>query len=179
MRCGSPLPSAYAPCDQCATSLTVERPGPLVAAPGVSEAREEQLELQERKARPETIWEPERRSPWGRWALRLGILAVLGVVGFYALPHLQRLLPGAQEAVRNSLTSRPIELPPLIIRSQPEGAQVRVDGVDKGTTPLVMDNEYPAGSDIQVQVTLPGYKPWKGTFTGGAPAQLDARLQKR
>jgi hypothetical protein len=123
VRCGSPLPSAYAPCDQCAATLTVERPGPLVAARGVSEVPEEQLELEERKARPETLWEPERRSSWGRWVLRLVILAVLGAVGFYALPHLQRLLPG--------LSSSTIELPPLIIRSQPEGAQVRVDGVDR------------------------------------------------
>jgi serine/threonine-protein kinase len=179
IRCDSPLPSAHAPCDRCATSLTVERPAPLVAAPGVAELPEERLELEERQARPETLWEPQRRGSWGRWVLRLGMLAVLGVAGFFALPHLQRLLPGAQAVVRNTLNSHTIELPPLIIRSQPEGAHVRVDGVDRGTTPLVMDNEYPPGVDISVEVTRPGYKPWKGTFTGGAPAQLDARLQKR
>jgi serine/threonine protein kinase len=179
VRCDSPLPSAYAPCDRCAADMTLERAGPLVAAPGVAEVPEERLELEERKARPETLWQPERRSPWGRWALRLSILAVLGAVGYFALPHLQSLVPGASEAVRNTLSSSTVELPPLIVRSQPEGAHVKVDGVDRGTTPLVMDNEYPPGAEISVQVSLPGYKPWKGTFTGGAPAQLDARLQKR
>jgi serine/threonine-protein kinase len=180
VRCDSPLPSAYAPCDRCAATLTVERPGPLVAAPAVAELSEERLELQEREARPETMWEPQRRSPWGRWVLRLGLLAVIGTAGFFALPHLQRLLPGAQEAVRSTLgSSSTIELPPLVVRSQPEGANVRIDGVDKGTTPLVMDNEYPQGAEISVQVSLPGYKPWKGTFAGGAPAQLDVKLQKR
>lgn len=181
VRCDSPLPSAYAPCDTCAASMTVNRPAPLVASPTVAEVPGERLELQQRRARPETMWgEPERRSPWGRWALRLGMLAVLGVAGYFALPHAQRLLPGAREAVRNTLgSSTTIELPPLIIRSQPEGAHVRVDGVDKGTTPLMMDNEYPQGVEIPVQVSLPGYKPWKGTFTGGAPAQFDVRLHKR
>jgi serine/threonine protein kinase len=180
VRCDSQLPSAYAPCDRCAASLTVERPGPLVAAPGVAEVPGEKLELQEREARPETMWEPQRRSPWGRWVPRLGLLAVIGAAGFFALPHLQRLLPGAQDAMRSTLgASSTIELPPLVIRSQPEGATVRVDGVDRGTTPLVMDNEYPQGTEISVQVSMPGYKPWKGTFTGGAPATLDAKLQKR
>ncbi len=180
VRCDSPLPSAYAPCDRCASTLTVERPGPLVAPQSVAEVPGEQLELQERQVRSETMWEPERRSPWSRWALRLGVLAVLGAAGYFALPHLQRLLPGAHEAVRGTLDpSSVIELPPLVVRSQPEGAQVRIDGVDKGTTPLMMDNEYPQGVEISVQVSLPGYKPWKGTFAGGAPAQLDAKLQKR
>ena len=180
VRCDSPLPSAYAPCDRCAASLTVERPGPLVAAPGVADVPGEKLELQERKTRPETMWEPKRRSPWGRWVLILGLLGVIGAAGFFALPHLERLVPGAQDAVRSTLGSgSTIELPPLVIRSQPEGATVRVDGVDKGTTPLVMDNEYPQGAEISVQVSMPGYKPWKGTFTGGAPATLDAKLQKR
>jgi serine/threonine-protein kinase len=180
VRCDSPLPSAYAPCDRCASTLTVERPGPLVAAPGVADVPEERLELQERQARPETMWEPERRSPWSRWVLRLGILGVLGAAGYFALPHLQRLVPGAQEAMRGQLeSSSTIELPPLVVRSTPEGAAVRIDGVDRGTTPLVMDNEFPQGVEISVQVSLQGYKPWKGTFTGGAPAQLDAKLQKR
>ncbi|MDY7228755.1 serine/threonine-protein kinase [Hyalangium rubrum] len=180
VRCDSPLPSAYAPCDRCAANLTSQGPAPLAAAPlSAVEIPEEKLELQERAARQETLWEPDRRSPWVRWALRLGVLGVLVAGGYYALPHLKVLLPSAENMVRTTLSTTPAELPPLIVRSQPEGAQVRVNGEDKGTTPLLMDNVYPAGADIPVQVSLPGYKPWKGTFTGGAPAHFDVKLQKQ
>ena len=46
-------------------------------------------------------------------------------------------------------------------------------------TPLVMDNDYPPGLEIPFEVTLRGYKPWKGTFVGRAPGQFEVALQKR
>ncbi len=179
VRCDAPLLSAYAPCDACATAFSLHQPAPLAAAPGVLEAPAEQLELETREPPAETLWQPKRRGPWVRWALRLGLLAVLAAGGVLAWPALQPLLPKAQRVVRDTLATSSAELPSLIIRSQPEGARVLVDGVDKGTTPLVMDNSYPPGVDIPVQVSLPGYKPWKGTLTGGAPAQFEIRLYKR
>lgn len=179
VRCDSPLPSAHAPCDRCAATLTVERPAPLAPPPSLVALPPEKLELQEREARPETLWEPKKRSRWGRWVVGLGVLGALVAGGLYAWPQLERLLSSAQGLVRNPLSSTTIELPSLIVRSQPEGAHVRVDGEDKGTTPLVMDNPYPAGMEVPVQVSLPGYKPWKGTLTGGAPAQLEVKLQKQ
>ena len=62
---------------------------------------------------------------------------------------------------------------------QLSGARVLVGGEDKGTTPLLMDNEYPQGAEIRIELNLKGYKPWKDTFPGSAPAQFDVRLQKQ
>jgi serine/threonine-protein kinase len=99
--------------------------------------------------------------------------------GYFARPHLQRLLPGAQRVVRSAFSTTPSKPPPLIINSEPPAARVVVNGQDKGTTPLMMDNDYPPEEEISVEVTLRGYKPWKSTFSGNAPARFDVRLQKR
>jgi serine/threonine-protein kinase len=179
-RCEAPLPSAHAPCDRCATELTMSGSTALAAAPSVLETPAEKLELEARGPREETIWEPERRRwPWGRWALRLAVLGALVAGGYFALPHLQRLLPSAQRVVRGAFSTTPSKPPPLIINSEPASARVVVNGQDKGTTPLLMDNDYPPGEEISFEVTLRGYKPWKGTFTGNEPARFDVRLQKR
>jgi serine/threonine protein kinase len=179
VRCEAPLPSPYAPCDRCAAELTAHGSAPPTATNSVLETPAEALELEERGPREETLWEPKRRGPWGRWALRLGVVAALVAGGLWAVPHLQGLLPSAQMVVRTTLATAPTKPPPLIINSQPGGAHVWVNGQDKGTTPLVMDNDYPPGEDISFEVTLHGYKPWRGTFTGNAPARFDVRLQKR
>ncbi len=179
-RCEAPLPSPHAPCDRCAMELTMSGSTALAAAPSVLETPAEKLELEARGPREETLWQPERRRwPWGRWALRLAVLGALVVGGYFALPHLQRLLPSAQRMVRSAFSTTPSKPPPLVINSEPPAARVVVNGQDKGTTPLVMDNDYPPGEEISVELTLRGYKPWKGTFTGNAPARFDVRLQKR
>jgi serine/threonine-protein kinase len=149
------------------------------ATPSVLEMPAERLELETRGPREETLWQPKPRRPWGRWALRLAVLAALGAGGFFALPQLQRLLPSAQRVVSNAFSISPSKPPPLIINSEPAEALVVVNGQDKGTTPLVMDNDYPPGEEISVELTLRGYKPWKGTFIGNAPAQFEVRMQRQ
>ncbi|KFE59787.1 serine/threonine-protein kinase [Hyalangium minutum] len=178
VRCGSPLPSAYAPCDACASELTMPGNAPLLASPSVLETPAERLELETREAREETFWEHKPSRPWGRWALRLAVVAGLGAGGFFAWPHVQRLLPSAERAMRGAL-SEPSKPPPLVINSEPSGARVVLGGEDKGTTPLLMDNNYPPGEEITVELTLKGYKPWKSTFPGNAPAQFDVELRKQ
>jgi serine/threonine-protein kinase len=179
MRCEAPLPSAYAPCDRCATELTMSGNAPLLASPSVLETPAENLELQSRGPREETFWEHKPRRPWGRWALRLAVVGALGAGVFFALPYLQPLLPRAERVVRGAFSETPLKPPPLVINSEPTGARVVVSGQDKGTTPLLMDNDYPPGEEIPLELTLRGYKPWKGTFPGNAPAQFDVRLQKQ
>jgi serine/threonine-protein kinase len=107
------------------------------------------------------------------------VVGALVAGGFVAKPYLLPLLPDAERAVRGALTAHPSKPPPLIIDSQPSGARVSVAGQDKGTTPVVMDNDYARGEEISFEVTLRGYKPWKGSFIGNAPAQFDVELQKR
>ncbi len=200
-RCNAPLPSAHAPCDRCARELSpglstlaedVSPASPSVpprAAPApvtdpraplqsVLEMKEEELELTERAPRPESDFvpidtaEPRLRRRWGRTMALVAIpLLVLGGV-VVALPQFSKQLgtfrfsPGPRSAVGM-----------LSIQSEPSGATVTVDGTVLGTTPLAVDNIYPA-QDIPMKVTLKGYKPWTGTFTGGEPVSLEVKLRK-
>jgi len=66
----------------------------------------------------------------------------------------------------------------VLISSEPVGAAVSVEGTAVGVTPWAADNTWPAGP-VNVTVTYPGYRPWSGTFRGGRPARLEARLQRR
>jgi serine/threonine-protein kinase len=196
-RCNAPLPSARAPCDRCARELSpglstlaedVSPASPSTApaamtdprAPlrSVLEMKEEDLQLTERAPRPESDFvpmdtaEPRPRRRWGRTVALVAIplLVLAGVV--VALPQFSKQLG----TLRLPLSSRgPVGM--LSIQSEPAGATVTVDGTVLGTTPLALDNAYPA-QDIPVKVTLKGYKPWTGTFTGGAPVSLDVRLRK-
>jgi serine/threonine-protein kinase len=179
VRCEAPLPSAYAPCDNCATELTMSGNAPLLASPSVLETPAENLELESRGPREGTYWEHKPRRPWGKWVLRLAVLGALGAGVYFALPHLQPLLPRAEQTVRAAFSETPSKPPPLVINSEPAGARVLIAGEDKGTTPLLMDNDFPLGEEISLELTLRGYKPWKSTFPGNAPAQFDVRLQKQ
>jgi len=139
-------------------------------APRVADASA--LELERRAQREETVWEPEKpRGPWLKIAVGLGVLAALGAGAVLLRPQWEGLLRTASARVRTNSV--------LTIHSQPEGATVTIDGAELGTTPLVMDNIYPADQRIPVRLTLPGHKPWKGTFTGGQPALLEVKLEKR
>jgi serine/threonine-protein kinase len=130
------------------------------------------LELEQRSQRDETLWEPEkRRGPWLKLAVGLGVLVALGAGVVVLRPWLEGQLRVANARVRTATV--------LTIQSQPAGATVIIDGAELGTTPLVMDNIYPAEQRIPVRLTLPGHKPWKGSFTGGQPALLDVKLEKR
>jgi serine/threonine-protein kinase len=186
--CDAPLASAHAPCDRCArelplapspgrSSLAKDASSPAAASPAplrsVLDMREDELELAERAPRKETVYVPDRpRRQWGPVLKAVAtLLLVVGaaVVGFpYLRPLLNRLRYPAGAST---------SLPVLSIESQPEGATVTVDGTVLGTTPLAIDNTYP-DRDIPVQLTLKGYKPWKGTFTGGQPVRLAPQLKR-
>ncbi len=140
------------------------------SAPRVADARA--LELEARAQREETVWEPQkRRFPWGKVVVGLGVLAALGAGVVLLRPQLEDMRRTANARLRTTTV--------LTIHSQPEGATVIIDGAELGTTPLVMDNIYPAQQPVPVRLTLPGHKPWKGTFTGGQAALLDVKLEKR
>lgn len=179
MRCGTPLRSAHAPCDHCAVDLTIPGTQSITTGSSVLETPADQLQWETRDPRAGTLWAPKRRSPWRRWAISLAVVGMLGAGGFLARPYLGHLLPRAENLVRGALTDAPSKPPPLIIGSQPSGAHVVIAGEDKGTTPLMMDNIYPPGQEISFEVTLRGYKPWKGSFIGNAPGQFEVELQKR
>jgi eukaryotic-like serine/threonine-protein kinase len=206
-RCNAPLPSAHAPCDRCAQELspglstpaedvpleldaqevspepqaqprTPPRPTAAPQAPlrSVLDMQEEELQLVERAPRPRSDFvDPNAHQPRRRLGpVVVAVAAVLLVVGggVVAWPHLSRQLDNLR-----SSASPTRQVGMLSIQSEPSGATVSVDGAVLGTTPLMMDNTYPVG-DIPVKVTMKGYKPWTGTFSGGQPQSLDVKLRR-
>ena len=153
-------------------------PSPRFSPPSLPGREHEELHLAERAPKPVTPFPlTDEPSPWlRRWGRTLGKLVLLVVVvgaGVVALPFLKPRLMAVRYAVA------PAQQPStLSILSDPPDATVTVDGRTIGTTPMFIDNVYPS-QDIPVQITLKGYKPWKGTFTGGQPASIDVRLTRR
>lgn len=142
--------------------------------------RQDELQWEDRPPKPVSTFPlTDAPSPaWRRWVKTLGKLALLLAVAGAVVVGIPYLKPRL-EAARYRLNPLPQVVSTLSIQSEPSGAAVSVDGTPMGTTPLYVDNVYPAGRDIPVQVTLKGYKPWKGSFTGGQAATLDVTLTRR
>src|SRR5229473_560242 len=66
----------------------------------------------------------------------------------------------------------------LRIESEPPGAKIEIGSQVLGETPLFVENIYPK-SEIEVKLSLKGYRPWTGKFAGGQTAELKARLHRR
>nr|WP_225937376.1 protein kinase [Myxococcus sp. RHSTA-1-4] len=169
--------SARTPAMEPSPTLSIAddlQPRPETApARSVLEMPADSLELAERAPRPESDWEePPARGRWKRALVLLGGVAVLAGGGFW----LWSARGSVQREVFAALDIRPAA-PVLTIQSEPPGATVRVDGRDVGTTPVTLENLYPATS-IPVQVRLKGYRAWKGTFRGGEPVQLQVALER-
>lgn len=64
----------------------------------------------------------------------------------------------------------------VVIISEPPGATVKIAGQAVGVTPWAGDNLW--ADDTPVVLELPGFKPWKGTLSGGREVHLKARLTK-
>jgi len=88
---------------------------------------------------------------------------VLAAVGWVVSGKLQRSAPPAGL---------------LRITSQPEGATIRIGGVERGQTPFFGDNTFPAGT-IVVELRRPGYWTWKGTFQGARAETINVTLVKK
>ncbi len=135
----------------------------------------EALELEARAPRPQTDYAPLPPAPQGStpthgpsaWPLLLFLLlAGAGAWYYFYGQHLKGPPPRIPIAVTITITS------------QPNGAAVTVEGHLVGVTPWAVDNTWAPGP-VKVGVTMPGYRPWSGTFAGGVPARLEARLQPR
>jgi eukaryotic-like serine/threonine-protein kinase len=135
------------------------------------------LELAERAPQAGSLLPPPAKGPSAvSRALRLGVPLVLvaGALG-WAVLHAdtlrQRLGRNANESVSRPSLS-------ISISSEPQGATVTIEGEKLGTTPMALENVYPAAQDVPIQLTLKGYKPWKGVFRGGEPVVLDVQLKR-
>jgi eukaryotic-like serine/threonine-protein kinase len=104
----------------------------------------------------------------GRWLVLLLVLAALAGGGYYYFFGQTPKGPPPRPKIAITIT----------VTSEPSGAAVNVEGAPVGTTPWAADNIWARGP-VNVSLTLPGYRPWTGTFPGGRPARLEARLLKR
>jgi len=135
-------------------------PGAAAAPPAVPAPGYEPL--------PNSYGRPRRR-PFPLGLLLLAILLLGGGAAFL-------LGPAALRAQVSKVTRR--EQAVLIVTSEPPGAQVRIGGQLVGQTPLSQENLYAPGAELQVQVTLRGYRPWTGKLRGGESVTLEASLRR-
>jgi hypothetical protein len=66
--------------------------------------------------------------------------------------------------------------PTVAVTTTPSGATVIVNGKDVGTTPWFADNTWQGA--VPVEVSLPGFRPWKGSFVGGSEQRVEVTLQR-
>jgi eukaryotic-like serine/threonine-protein kinase len=67
--------------------------------------------------------------------------------------------------------------PPIEIRSQPLGAQVRLDGVFRGMTPVVLEDVTPEMLHV-LELSLLGKQPWQRSYEAGKlPGKIDVNLE--
>jgi hypothetical protein len=93
------------------------------------------------------------------------VLLVAGAGGVYALNNSSRL-----RATMNSFTPKG----PLVISTDPSGAELWLGGTKVGNTPWAVDNTYVGQTTYEVR--LKGYKTKKGTFNGGIETHLSLEL---
>ncbi|WIG95875.1 serine/threonine-protein kinase [Myxococcus sp. SDU36] len=133
------------------------------------------LELAERPPSPESDWPDEaallRRSRLKR-ALGLLLVALLVGTGIWLWPQRSTLLIRVMSA-----TGLRLSAPMLRVDSDPPGATVWVRDAELGRTPLLLENRYPAGR-VPIQVRRKGHRTWKGTFSGGEAAHIEAKLRR-
>jgi serine/threonine-protein kinase len=158
-------------------------------ADGPAQAADAPLELHPKKPTRATeeadiawaIQKSERSGPgWFKW-IAFAVLIASGAAG---------ILKGKEIYSKGfeiySLFSRRVGLPPLRppptallrIESEPSGAKIEIGSQVLGETPLFVENIYPK-SEIEVKLSLKGYRPWTGKFAGGQTAELKARLHPR
>jgi serine/threonine-protein kinase len=115
---------------------------------------------------------------FGKWVVLMLLVAAAGGAG--AVLYVPKLNHQAQENLPKALAAK---LPEprtrvLNIQSEPSGAAVTVNGSPVGVTPFITENLYPA-TDLEVTVTMSGYKPWKGKIRGGEDIELNANLRRK
>lgn len=93
-------------------------------------------------------------------------LAALGAAGLFAFYKSPRLATTVNVHVRKG---------PLVISSEPSGAELWLAGKKVGNTPWATDNDYTG--KVPYEVRLEGYRPATGTFFGGEETHLDLALE--
>lgn len=105
---------------------------------------------------------PVKRLPWRLPALGLAALLLLLGVGSW------------RWRVANPPEPEPAR---VIVTSTPSGATVRIDGAEMGRTPWAGDHR--GATPFELEVSAPGYAPYKQTLPPGEASSVSATLQRR
>jgi hypothetical protein len=121
---------------------------------------------------------PPGARPGTKVALALMATLLLAGAGAWHLTKGRRLQP---DSVR-STTAVDVLLavasgPPMVIMSEPSGAVVRVSGREVGVTPWAGENS--SIGSIEVELSAPGYAPYRRRYEGRTEVHLEARLRRR
>jgi serine/threonine-protein kinase len=112
----------------------------------------------------------------------VGLLVVAGVLALTAPALIPGLGGAGPTGVRahgllEDALGRAAAPAPLVVLCEPDGATVKVGGKIVGTCPWAGENTWTG--PVEVEVTLPGYQPWRHTVAAGAEAHLTAKLVRR
>ena len=108
---------------------------------------------------------PQRRRSWAfPVVMALAVLAGVGLA----------LFANREKASPPTLT---IEVPNLVVTSDPPGATLRIDESVVGKTPWSGSNAWVG--EVKYELSLAGHQPKRGTFTGGRELSLNAKLPKK
>ncbi|MCI0573398.1 MAG: PEGA domain-containing protein [Myxococcaceae bacterium] len=129
---------------------------------------------------------PERRRGGTRRGRGLLVLVGVGVVvaAVVALPEVYARVRSAVGVTGGAASTSQAVLAPtgaapsgtVMVLSEPSGATVRIAGRVVGTTPLAVDDTWTG--EVPVEVTLTGYRVWRGTFSAGEGSLVRAKLRR-
>ncbi len=120
------------------------------------------------------------RGGWFKW-IAFAVLVGAGVAGVMKRSEIYSKGFEIYSLLSRRAGLTPPRPPPtalLRIESEPSGAKIEIGSQVLGETPLFVENIYPK-SEIEVKLSLKGYRPWTGKFAGGQTAELKARLHRR
>ena len=101
-----------------------------------------------------------------RVGIGIGLVVLLGAAGLAA--WWWNSTPGSGPAGHGTLS----------IVSSPAGAKLSIEGKVVGETPWFSDNTWPRGP-VRFELSLPGFRSWKGSFQGGVEARMDVTLARQ
>src|SRR5207248_89038 len=116
---------------------------------------------------------PSRRRTW----ISIGVVAGMAIVTIGGATILYPKLKGATkqaDGLIHWVDLSPSKTPMLTIESDPTGATVKI-GEQVFTAPYFAENNFPE-HDIEISVSMRGYRTWTGSFKGGQTATVVAKL---
>lgn len=99
------------------------------------------------------------------------VVIVIGLVGLL-------LVGGAAFWLQQSSAGGAQRGGTLSIVTTPAGAALSIEGKNVGATPWFGDNTWPK-EPVLFELSLPGYRTWKGSFPGGGEARVAVTLVRR